>query len=49
MNANPSQLVSIKSSSTTFVERDAAVVVDIINSGLRTVSGSLLVTHSQSR
>ena len=42
----------MKSSSTTFVERDAAVLVDMTSvrtSGLRIVSGSLLVTHSRTR
>ena len=42
----------MKSSSTIFVERDAAVLLDMISmrtSGLRIVSGSLLVAHSQTR
>ena len=40
----------MKSSCMIFVERDAAVLVDITSvriSGLRIVSGSFLVTHSQ--
>ena len=52
VNANPSQLIWMNSSSTVFVERDAAVLVYITSmctSGLRIVSGSLLVTHSQTR
>ena len=52
VNANPSYLIWMKSWSTIFVERDAAVLVDMTSmrtSGLRIVSGSLLVTHSQIR
>ena len=52
VNANPSYLIWMKSSSTIFVERDVAVLVDMTSmrtSGLRIVSGWLLITHSQTR
>ena len=52
VNAKPSQLIWMNSWSTIFVERDAAVLVDnttMPTSGLRIVSISLLVTHSQTR
>ena len=52
VNANLSWLIWMKSLSIIFAERDAAVLVDITSmrtSGLRIVSGSLLVTRSQTR
>ena len=52
VNANSLYLIWMKSWSTIFVERYAAVLVDMASmrtSGLRIVSGSLLITHSQTR